>query len=269
MKLDVIPLSGDMPGAEPEIEFESDEGDLMLRNVTAATLTPFWPDPAHATGDAVIVAPGGAFRMLSWDYEGLEVARWLAARGIAAFVLKYRLIDTGATHADFKSHMAVWFTEVMQAGALERSRRNSMEAEQSAVEDAVLAVRRVRENAPAWGVRTNRVGFLGFSAGAFLATRVAVAEARAERPDFIAAIYGGGVLGPVPSDAPPLFAVVAADDGICLEATVSTFQAWKDAGQPAELHVYERGGHGFGAKRRGLPVDDWMERFVEWLDARQ
>jgi acetyl esterase/lipase len=137
-----------------------------------------------------------------------------------------------------------------------------------AAADAVRAVEIARERADEWHVRTDRIGVMGFSAGGFLATHVTLEGPPGARPDFIAAIYGGHAPTPVPADAPPLFSVVAADDPLCFTSCVEAVQAWQAAGRPAELHVYAQGGHGFGMARRGLPIDTWIERLADWMNAQ-
>ena len=249
-------------------EEEMWDGDaLLVRNVVRPSITPYLPDASVANGTAVIVAPGGGFHFLAWDYEGTDVAEWLAARGVAAFLLKYRLADTGPTPESFRTTMDA----VMQRLIGEALGQGGVDVDnmapeiRRATEDGEQAVRVVRGRASEWHVDPGRIGFLGFSAGAFVATGTALSVEPAARPDFVAAIYGGQVAEPVPEWAPPLFAVVTADDALCRRTTIDTARAWVEAGRPAELHVYERGGHGFGARKLGLPVDGWMERLADWM----
>jgi acetyl esterase/lipase len=262
------------PGSEPATQQETSfvENDLLiLRNVVTPTLTPYLPDPVVANGTAVIIAPGGGFFMLSWDNEGTKTAEWLRDRGVACFVLKYRIVDTGPTQEDFVAYMTALFaragsTGEQRAGNLAATLEPSLQA--GAAADGIRAMQLVRERAAEWNVAPDRVGMLGFSAGGFLATYVALEAPPAARPDFIAAIYGGDARNGVGADAPPLFTLVAADDTLCLRACVDTFERWRAAGRPAELHVYAQGGHGFGMARRGLPVDTWMERVADWMGAQ-
>ena len=264
---DVIPLWDDPGAPSEEVEFIGPQGELMVRNVTVPTLTPFLPDTGTAPRAAVVVAPGGGFRTLAWDYEGTDVAQWLAARGIAAFVLKYRLVDTGPAHDDFTRHVQAWIAEAQRDGTPMRARagRIAPHVETLAAADATGAVRLLRQRAAEWDLPPDRIGMIGFSAGAFVTTDVATDPDRTARPDFVAPIYGGGPVRDVPADAPPMFAAIAADDSVCLDATLETFAAWRSAGCSAELHVYDRGGHGFGAKKQGLPVDGWLDRLMDWL----
>jgi acetyl esterase/lipase len=238
-------------------------GELVVRNVVVPTLTPFLPEPELANGSAVIVAPGGAFSFLAWENEGVPVAERLAQQGVAAFLLKYRLANTGETVDDFQKALTA-----LVAGQGEEAEPRLLvdpAVTQLARADAVQAVRSLRARALELHIRPDAIGFLGFSAGAFLATAVALDEDPASRPDFVAAIYGGAPLGHVVDDSPPLFCTVAADDALCFDNLLSTFQAWRAAGRPAEMHVYDRGGHGFGMKKNGLPSDTWMDRFTDWM----
>ena len=263
---------GVAPGSEAatweEVTSAFGEGERVVRNVVVPTLTPFLPDPVLANGTAVVVAPGGGFAFLSWDNEGEPVAEWLAQRGVAAFVLKYRVANTGETDDEFKTAMAALAAGLM-AGGKRREVLQLLDAEvtQLARADGAQAVRVLRARASEFGFHPNAIGFLGFSAGAFVATAAALDEDSAGRPDFVAAIYGGAPLGPVVEATPPLFSLVAADDALCFDTTLKTFQAWQAAGRPAELHVYDQGGHGFGTHKLGLPVDTWLDRLGDWMHA--
>jgi dienelactone hydrolase len=123
----------------------------------------------------------------------------------------------------------------------------------------------VREQAVEWGVKPDRIGMVGFSAGAFLATDVAM-DPRGAPVAFIAPIYGGETQdGPVPPDAPRLFTVVAQDDRTLFRVVEGLYADWSSADRPAELHIFTRGGHGFGVNKRGLPVDRWTDLLGDWL----
>jgi acetyl esterase/lipase len=251
------------------VAFPDESGGAVLRNVVEPTLTPVLPDPALANGTSVIVAPGGGFHILSFDNEGTRIAEWFAQRGVTAFVLAYRLADTGETEADFVrvfSQAVGLFTGEDGPRPIDIDRLVP-EVQELAYADGRQAVRAVRARAADWGLDGAKLGFLGFSAGAFVATSVAVTDELEARPSWVAPIYGGAAPRHVPVDAPPLFAMVAGDDVLCRDTTVETATAWLRAGRPAEVHVYERGGHGFGARKLGLPVDSWFERLTEWMHA--
>ena len=275
----VIPVwPGVAPGSESwtQKEFEYLNGkQKMVRNVVAPTLTAYLPERAKATGTAVVICPGGGFHFLSWDSEGIEVAKWLQARGVAAFVLKYRLLNTGATEAEFQRHLGFLFgrksttpdgKEIAPTPQEETERKAIPEL---AAADGRQAIRVVRQRASEWGIAPDRIGILGFSAGGAVTMGVVMDPTADSHPNFAAPIYGGSTgNAPVPADAPPLFILVANDDVGASVGSARLYSEWKTAGKPAELHIYSKGGHGFGMNKRGLPVDSWIERFGDWLDVQ-
>ena len=237
---------------------------LCVRNISRPTLTAYLPDPARATGAAVIVCPGGGFAFLSIDKEGTDVAHWLNARGVAAFVLKYRVLRTNSDDATFAS-------EFHHLISTHRLRDHTGPIIPLAVEDGRQAVRVVRRRAAEWGLSPDRIGILGFSAGGRVTSGVAMQYDAESRPDFAAPIYAGMVeSGSVPADAPPLFLAAASDDHMVPVATASVplYLAWHNAGRPVELHLYAQGGHGSGMLKQGLPFDGWIDRFGDWLVAQ-
>jgi acetyl esterase/lipase len=227
------------------------------RNITVPVLIPVLPAAGKANGTAVIIAPGGAFRLLSMDNEGHAVADWLAQRGVSAFILKYRVVETPAKEEDF--------IRERQKGMASGAR---IETFPLAVDDGRRAVQLLRENASRWGLRSGRIGMIGFSAGAMTTLEVVSGQNAAERPDFAALIYGPMSARPVAADAPPLFVALAADDPLFANGDFGLVSAWKKAGRPVELHFYERGGHGFGMKKRGFSSDIWPEQFWTWMRMR-
>ncbi|MEP6756267.1 MAG: alpha/beta hydrolase [Chthonomonadales bacterium] len=271
----VIPIwTGVAPGSETwtqkEVEYLNGK-QRMIRNVVTPTLTVFLPDKTKATGTAVVVCPGGGFRFHSWDSEGIEVAKWLQERGVAAFVLKYRLVNTGATPEEFQKHLDLLFgrkpakPDSGDAALIERAQAELKAIPGLASADGRQAIKVVREHAAEFGVKADRVGIIGFSAGAAVTMGVVMDHKAESRPDFAAPIYGGGTGGaPVPTDAMPMFILVASDDGASA-GSLKLYSEWKGANKPVELHIYAKGGHGFGMIKRGLPVDTWIERFGDWL----
>ncbi|HEV7384677.1 MAG TPA: alpha/beta hydrolase [Phenylobacterium sp.] len=241
-------------------------GLRVVRNVSDPTLTAFLPDPAKATGTAVIVAPGGAFMLLSYDSEGALVARRLAEHGVAAFVLKYRLEPTPADPAAFAAVVMRRLSEARNT-AVASGGTSPFTTEDQATADGAEALRLVRRRAAEWKIDPHRVGFLGFSAGAILTTNLATADDPATRPDFVGVIYGA-LRKPVPADAPPAFFATASDDPLLGKAAVPMVEAWHVAKRPAELHLYERGGHGFGLVPKGSSSDHWFDEFLWWMDGR-
>ena len=254
-----IPLySGAAPGSEKwtwqEDDVPSTDDKRRVRNVVRPTLTVH--APAQPNGTAVIVCPGGGFRHLAIDHEGHEVARWLNSFGVTAFVLKYRLMRTADGHE--------------KDAALMTQRRN--EAIPLAVADGREAVRLVRARAKEWKLRTDRIGIMGFSAGGWVTAGVALEHDAASRPDFAAPVYAAVTPGAKAPAAPmPMFLVHADDDKTVnsFDNSVRLYGLWKSAGAPAELHIYSSGGHGFGMRRKNLPVDGWVDRLKEWLIAQR
>jgi acetyl esterase/lipase len=234
-------------------------GEPMVRNVTTATLTPFLPDPAKANGTAVIVAPGGGFRWLSINNEGWKIAKALNERGIAAFVLKYRLQPTPPTLEGLKESMTSMFSSV--AGSAPRPPRPDLTNQ---LQDAEAAYALILSRAKEWNVDTSRIGMMGFSAGAGL-TMHCTLKSQTMKFAFIAPIYGGMGAVEVPKDAPPMFVAIAANDFL-FKGEFGLIKSWFEAGKPVEFHLYQDGGHGFGMGYPGHPTQYWFEPFTHWLD---
>jgi acetyl esterase/lipase len=208
----------------------------------------------------VIVCPGGAYHFLAFEHEGIEVARWLNARGIAAFMLKYRLVQTGD---DFPQCVDKHLNDPHQMETLVEPLFSLITA------DGCRAVRLLRARAAEWGITSDRIGMLGFSAGGMATLSVALQFDPSSRPDFAAPIYSAPPPDvPVPADAPPLFLLCAADDDMASEVSTRFYSLWRAASHPVELHIYAKGGHGFGMTKQGLPSDNWIDRFAEWLRAQ-
>ena len=272
------PPANDAIGKGPEQPFRQPAAGgaetTMLRNVATPSLTVFRPDPAKANGVGVIVCPGGGWRILAWEHEGVDAAVWLAERGYAAFLLKYRVMGTPDDPAEFTASMAALSERLAQPIPAARAPRAMGEiinddayllAREIAADDGRRAVAIVGERAAEWGVTPERVGMIGFSAGAFLVADIAV-DPQGPPLAFVAPIYGGETRGrPVPADAPPLFTVVAQDDRLLFKVVEGLYADWSNADRPAELHIFARGAHGFGMVRQGLPVDRWTDLFADWL----
>ena len=265
-----------LPDVGPECTFRAPGGGAdttMVRNVSAPSLTVFRPEAARANGVGVIVAPGGGWRILAFEHEGIDLARWLAARGYTAFLLKYRLMATPQDPADFAEAMAVMTSRTWSDTPAAKAPRSMAElggaairpAREIAAIDGRRALEIVRERSRQWGVEPDRVGMIGFSAGAFLVADVAMAPGGPPLA-FVAPIYGGETRGaPVPADAPPLFTVIAQDDRMLFKVVEGLYADWSNADRPAELHIFARGGHGFGMVRQTLPVDLWLDLLEAWL----
>jgi dienelactone hydrolase len=259
---DAIPLYGrNTPGsADTEVWSLMGGTALGVRNVTRPTLTPVLPDPAKANGAAVIVAPGGAFMGLSMGHEGWNVARALADRGIAAFVLKYRLITTPRGEAEAGRFMGSMLMKEIAAPMDGELLKQSF-----APADARAALAMVRAGAGRWHIDPARVGIIGFSAGAMTARRVAIDSAVAQRPAFVGYIYGPQDAEAVPADAPPLFNAIALDDALFPSKGFPIAASWLAAKRPVEIHGYQKGNHGFGLGQSGTTNSMMIDEFTTWL----
>jgi len=262
--------AGPAPGSEnwkqKEVDFiDPRSGGETIRNVVEPTLTVSLPAKLAANRTAIIVCPGGAFQVLSWQKEGMEIASWLNQQGVAAFVLKYRLADTGATDAEFRSIMGTVFRKLVADSAQEVAALAPEAA--LAAADGRRAIQLVRENAAKWGIAPDRIGILGFSAGAAVAMDAGTQNELVSKPNFVASIYGPSLRSSrVPGDAPPIFIACASDDHILpVSGNLEVYSAWKTAGRSAEIHIYNKGGHGFGMRKRGFAADHWIDQFHDWL----
>lgn len=249
-------------GASTEI-WTSIGTERWVRNVNHPTLLPVLPDPEKANGAAVIIVPGGAFQFVSIDNEGYPIADWLAEQGVAAFVLKYRVMETPEAEEALPEHIQRIFAPTPDMEPI-----NAMQGIPAAVEDAQAALRLVEARSESWGIDTDRIGMLGFSAGAITTMAVTLDESDAPKPDFIGHIYGPMTSVDVPADAPPLFTALAADDSLFGQQGFGLVDSWVAAGKPVELHFYQNGGHGFGSYKRGATADAWFDKFVGWMTAR-
>lgn len=212
----------------------------------------------------MIVLPGGGFNSLEWGREGVEVARWLTDRGVTVFLLKYRVTSIGLVTKIKMGTLLIMrrpnmFPKLM--AMVEPSRR-------TALEDALQAVRVVRSDAQQYGISQDRIGMIGFSAGAITTMGVVLEADPASRPNFAATLYGSALNEKGPSkDGPPLFIVHCENDPIIpVSESRNIYQAWLKAGLPAELHVYPTGVHGFGMQPRpGTAAVAWPQAFETWL----
>ncbi len=265
------------PGSENWTQKESEFtypmlNGLLVRNVTDPSLTIF--KPAKPNGTAIVVCPGGGFQWLSWQSEGTDVAKWLIAKGVTVFVLKYRIMNTGETIANFEKSYTM-ITNMMGA-----SPKKSPDSSQSpdpklmnefmnitalAIADGIQAMKYIKQHAAEYSINTNKIGVIGFSAGTAIAQGVSMNSDKTVVPNFAGIIYGGQPMQQkIPDNSPSLFILSAADDMISASNT-DLYKQWITAGKQAELHIYSKGGHGFGMKKQGLPVDGWIERFGDWL----
>ena len=245
---------GVAPGSEnwtqQERTIENTPVGTVVFNVVTPTLTAYLPERAKATGTGVIIAPGGAFVALAISLEATEVARQLQGRGIAAFVLKYRIMEKRGEGIPANMDMD--------------------EAGKYGIADGVQALKVVRQRAAEWALSPDRVGFMGFSAGAMVTSGVLLQQDAAARPNFAAMIYGApfGRMPAVPAKLPPMFLAWAQDDGVALAPVVKFYDTLRAAGHKPEVHIFSAGGHGFGMKKQGTSSDHWFDEFYYWLDAQ-
>jgi acetyl esterase/lipase len=279
----LIPLwpAGKVPNYKSVNETEKrDTGaTIHVTNVQQPDIAVFLPAKRNATGQAVIICPGGGYRTLSYDWEGTEVAKLFNAKGIAAIVLKYRLPNS-------KSNVVPNLSPLI---------------------DAKRAIRMVRYNAARWSINKDKVGIMGFSAGGHLASTLGThfdkgnandadsIEQFSSRPDFMVLMYPvismskaimhsgsrNNLIGEKPTDelaklysnelqvtkeTPPTFLVHATDDKtVPVENSLLFYQALKDNGVPAEMHIYPKGGHGFGLALGTGYLETWTDRCLDWL----
>lgn len=216
---------------------------LLYRNVVKPTLA---VHPAEKpNGTAVLVVPGGGFRLVVYDSEGNRIADWLNGLGITAFVLKYRVAYT-------------------EPGVDVPPQARIDAVKPLAIADAKQAMLLIRQRAAHYGVK--RLGAMGFSAGGWIVLALGTETDAATRPDFVTGIYPA--MPPdlkAPTGAPPLFLTLASDDPYVPQDSWKAAEAWQAAKAPVEVHAYASGGHGFALKTKGLPVSGWTDRFTDWM----
>ncbi len=232
---------------------------IRLTGVSSPTITVYLPPKEKNTGAAVLVFPGGGYSILALDLEGSEVCEWLNSIGVTSVLLKYRVPARAGTPR-----------------------------EGAPLQDAQRAIRLVRSHAKDWEVDPDRIGALGFSAGAHLAANLSnnydkrtydpvdEADRISCRPNFAAILYPGlitksnaGVeLAPeitVTENTPPTFLLQAEDDPVRVENSLLYYAALKKAKVPADMHLFAKGGHGYGLRHTGLPVTDWPKLAEQWM----
>ena len=244
---------GVAPGSERwrqhERVIENTPLGTVIFNVVTPTLTAYLPPNGRGTGTGVIIAPGGAFVALAIDLEGNNVAHWLQERGIAAFVLKYRIVE--------KTQDGIPTMDMDTAGRY-------------GIADGIQAVKVVRQHAAEWGVAPDKIGFMGFSAGGMVTSGALLQRDSASRPSFAAFIYGApfGAMPAIPAKLPPIFMAWAQDDPVARDPIVRFQDALTKAGAAPEVHIFSKGGHGFGLKQQGTTSDRWIDAFYLWLNAQ-
>jgi acetyl esterase/lipase len=246
---------------KPDPKIPPEKQVIRLGNISKPTITLFRPAPEKETGAAVVVCPGGGYSILAYDLEGTEVCEWLNSIGVTGVLLKYRVPGRGEQK----------YTAPLQ--------------------DAQRALGIVRSRSKEWGIDTKRIGILGFSAGGHLSaaasniyetrTYPAIDDADKEscRPDFTILIYPAYLtvkndfskIAPeltITANTPPAFLVQTEDDPVHVENVYTYALALKAAKVPAELHVYPKGGHGYGLRPSGNAVTTWPQRAGEWMKSQ-
>lgn len=251
----VIPLwSKGAPGFEKLKNVPEQAKDYWVKNINNPTLTVFLPPKDKATGTAVVICPGGGHRLLVFNAEGIEPAKFLSDLGVAVFVLKYRLA---------------------------RDTNSPYKIEVHAKQDGYRAMRLVRSRAAEYGIDTNKIGMMGFSAGGEVVDMVAFDPGKGDskapdlidrqnaKPNFIIQIYPGPLYVPdvVPADAPPAFVLAANDDACCSPSVVKLLEGYRRAKVPVEAHIFTKGDHGFnmGNRSKLKSINTWPQRLSDWL----
>lgn len=252
--------------AEKEYFFDFLQSKIVT-NVSMPTMEVYKAADSLNTGTAVIIAPGGGMFIQSIYSEGRDVAAWLNKKGITAFVLKYRLVPTGEDGG--KELVKITDNDNEHQGFIAKV----SQIMPFAVKDALSAIEYVRTHAAEYGVKKDKIGYMGFSAGGSVGFGVSYYFKNESRPDFLALIYPGTTLIPtqnVKKDAPPLFLAAAQDDFLGLiPGILGIYNDWFKNGIKAELHLYSQGNHGFGMNKLNLPSDKWIDRFYEWAVAEK
>jgi acetyl esterase/lipase len=273
--------AGKIPNYKKTNEVEKAESTDIVRisHVQSPEIAVFFPAKRNASGQAVIICPGGGYAILAYDWEGTDVAKFLNAKGITAIVLKYRLPNS-------KSNITPYLSPLM---------------------DAKRAMRIVRANADKWNIKKNNIGIMGFSAGGHLASTLAThfddgdknskdsTEQQSSRPDFAVLIYPvismdkkithmgshNNLIGEnadssltnlysnelqVTKQTPPTFLLHATDDGaVPVENSLRFYEACKTNGVPASMHIFPKGGHGFGLGIGKGELEVWPDLLVGWM----
>ena len=245
------------PKADPE-----KDGAVTL-NVTVPTISVYLPEKSKATGSAMVVCPGGAFIILAMQSEGYKVAKNLLDQGIAAIVLKYRVMNT--SQIDIQEY----FKEISLAVPEKPETTAKKHAAQTmAGEDGCQAIKLIRQHAAEWGIKTDHVGIMGFSAGGSTAAEVATIHDSESRPDFVGCIYPfwDKQNVKVPADAAPMFIAAVQIDKTVFDTNWTTlFKAWTAAKVKCDAHIYSDAEHGFGVGVEGKPVGNWMNEMYAYM----
>lgn len=233
---------------------------MTVYNVVHPTLTVFPPDPSISNGTAIIICPGGGFHFLAIDHEGNDIAKSLVKKGITVFILKYRLVRIFSDNP---------FDDMLNAKDKKAWDDESLPIIPLAIADGKQAIAYVRSHALDYNIFPERIGIMGFSAGGMVAASTAFNYTPVNRPDFVVPVYADlpeSRLGPVLPDAPPLYIACAQDDEFgFISHAINMYNKWYASGRPVEMHLFSKGGHGFGAGDPTNTTHNWIHQFGEWL----
>ena len=257
---EIITLQYDNTGLDyqgPELQkkgYLTDKNNFQ--NISIPTIQVFLPRGDLNTKTAMIVCPGGGMRANAIHHEGFDVAKALNDRGIAAFVLKYRLVpihligkNEGLDHPYSKEKKQLAYSHL----------------------DALNAIAHVRENALKYEINPDKIGIMGFSAGGAVTMEATYKSSEKNRPNFIAPIYPWMKIvddQEPPAYGPPIFIVCTTEDALKLAIpSAEIYKDWAKMNYVSELHLYHHGKHGFGMRKTNYPVDNWFDNMVDWIDA--
>ena len=253
----------ELPGvkieAEKEVPKKSADDVQRITNVTEPMITVFKPEKPN--GAAVLVCPGGGYSILAYEHEGSQVCDFLVQHGVTGILLKYRV-----------------------------PKRDPKDPGREALQDAQRAMGMIRHHAAEWGIKSDRIGILGFSAGGHLTVMTSLhanertytidpaLDVEDATPNFAVPVYPAYLVSKedkfhllpgfeVTANSPPMCFVHADDDGWPSSASALLYLEYKKLGIPSELHIYAKGGHGFGMRKSGGPVNDWPNRVIEWMSS--
>lgn len=233
---------------------------MTVYNVVRPALTVLAPDPAIANGTAVIIAPGGGFHFLAIDHEGNNAASWLLKKGITVFVLKYRLVHIFTDNP---------FDDMLNTKDKKAWDKESDPIIPLAIADGRNAIAYVRTHAEEYKLEKDRIGIMGFSAGGMVAAASAFHYTELNRPDFIVSVYGDmpeAIQDKMQADTPPLFIACTQDDEFGFAAhALRMYNQWYVAKRPVEMHLFSKGGHGFGIGDEKNTTYQWLDKLVAWL----
>lgn len=251
---------------KPEQEYLSEIWQTkVVTNVSQPVMEVYRPSKGTENGTAIIIAPGGGLYAHSINSEGRDAARWLNKKGITAFVLKYRLVPTEDEAVAQLSRESQTAPEPFIAKVRATLRYS--------IDDGLNAIGYVRRHAQQYGVSQDRIGFMGFSAGGSVLLGVNNQYEALTRPDFLVPVYPWTDIIEAQSpksDAPPMMIICASDDSVSfVKGANALYNTYFDAGKNVAIHMYSKGGHGFGMRQQGLPSDKWIERVYDWLVAER